>query len=193
MKQEVDALEDAEIVELYLRRDETAIERTAGKYGTRLRALAQSITGDPQTAEECENDAYLAAWRSIPPHKPRDYLYAFLARIVRHLSLDRCREQRRLKRSGLICALDNELEQCIPSPDDGACRLDDLALGEAVNGFLGTLSQEKRNVFLRRYWYADSIFAIARRYGFSQSKVKTMLFRTRNQFRDYLKQEGYDL
>lgn len=186
-------MEDDEIVELYLRRDELAVERTAEKYGARLRAPARSITGDPQAAEECENDAYLAAWRAIPPHEPRDYLYAFLARIVRHLSLDRCREQRRLKRSGPVCALGAELEQCIPSPDDEACRLDDLVLREAVNGFLGTLSREKRNVFLRRYWYADPVFAIAQRYGLSQSNVKTMLYRTRNQFRDYLKREGYDL
>ncbi len=186
-------MEDDEIVELYLRRDELAVERTAEKYGARLRALAQSITNDPRTAEECENDAYLEAWRSIPPHEPREYLYAFLARIVRHLSLNRCREQRRLKRNGSVCALGAELEQCIPSPDDGVCRLDDLALGEAVNGFLGSLSREKQNVFLRRYWYADPISAIARRYGLSQSKVKTMLYRTRNQFRDYLKQEGYAL
>ena len=71
--------------------------------------------------------------------------------------------------------------------------MDDRALAEAINGFLGALGEEKRNLFLRRYWYLDSIAAIAKRYGFSQSKVKTTLFRTRNQFRDYLKEEGYDI
>lgn len=91
------AVDDNGIVALYLLRDEAAIRQTAEKYGGRLRALAYGIVRDPQTAEECENDAYLEAWRSIPPHEPRDYLYAFLARITRHISLNRCRDRGRLK------------------------------------------------------------------------------------------------
>lgn len=186
-------MDDVEIVGLYLNRDEAAIERTSEKYGQRLRTFSLHIVQDLQVAEECENDTYVAAWNSIPPHTPGDYFYPFLARITRHLSLDRCRERGRLKRSALVSELSAELEQCIPGGEDLDRRMDDRALAEAINGFLGALSQEKRNLFLRRYWYLDSIAAIAKRYGFSQSKVKTTLFRTRNQFRDYLKEEGYDI
>lgn len=181
------------IVALYLRRDEAAIRQTAEKFGSRLRALARGITGDAQTAEECENDTYLEAWNAIPPHEPRDYLYAFLARITRHISLNRCREQSRLKRGPFLCELSAELEQCIPAPDDAACRLDELALREAINGFLAGLDREKRNIFIRRYWYLDSVAEIARRYSLSGSKVKTTLFRCRNRLREYLEQEGYVL
>ena len=186
-------MEDSDIVDLYLRRDEAAIRYTAEKFGVRLRPLAHSIVGDRQTAEECENDTYWEAWRAIPPHEPRQYLFAFLARITRHLALNRCRDQSRLKRSALICELSAELEQCIPAPDDLQCRMDELALRESLNGFLHTLSPEKRNIFLRRYWYLDSIADIARRFSLSESKVKTTLFRCRGQLRTYFEKEGHIL
>jgi len=186
-------LEDEKIVALYVQKDETAIKWTSEKYGQRLRALSLRIVDDWQTAEECENDTYMGAWNSIPPHEPKNYLYAFLARITRHLSLNCCRERRRLKRSAFISELSAEMEQCIPAPDDVECHMDRLTLQQAINGFLGTLSVEKRNVFLRRYWYLDSVAAISKRYALSESKVKTMLFRMRNQLRKYFEQEGYDL
>jgi len=186
-------LEDERIVELYLLRDESAIEQTADKYGTRLRTLAQSITEDRQVAEECENDTYMQAWSSIPPHEPYTYLYAFLARITRHLSLNCCRNRQRLKRQAFMCELSREMEECLPAPDDAACRLERAELQAALNAFLGTLSKEKRNLFVRRYWYLDSVAAIAARFGITQSKVKTTLFRLREQLRRYLQKEGYEL
>lgn len=186
-------MDDNKIVELYLRRDETAVKHTSEKYGRRLRALAYGIVNDRETAEECENDAYLETWRSIPPHEPRSYLYAFLARITRHISLNCCRSRSRLKRSAFICELSAELEQCIPAPDDVECRIEDMALCEAINGFLGTLTEEKRNIFIRRYWYLDPVADISRRFGLSESKVKTTLFRCRGQLREYLEREGYTI
>lgn len=186
-------MEDNEIVDLFLRRDETAVKLVTEKYGSRLRALAFGIVKDRQTSEECENDTYMEAWKSIPPHEPRGYLYAFLARIVRHISLNCCRNQNRLKRSAILCELSAELEQCIPTPDDEACRLEEAELRNAINNFLEMMEEEKRNVFVRRYWYADSVAEISKRFSISQSKVKTMLFRSRNQLREYLEKEGYTL
>lgn len=184
-------MEDGQIVELYLDRNESAIGHTAEKYGRRLRSLALGMTQDAQTAEECENDTYMGAWRSIPPHEPRGYLYAFLARITRHVALNRCRERDALKRGGFVRELSAELEQCIPAPDDLECRLDAMALGEVVSSFLISLDREKRDMFLRRYWYLDAVSAIARRFGCSEGKVKTTLFRVRGRLRAYLEQEGY--
>lgn len=186
-------MEDSKIVDLYLARDESAISETSQKYGARLRSLAYGILKSRETAEECESDTYMGAWNAIPPHEPRTYLYAFLARITRHISLNLCRERSRLKRRAFICELSAEMEECIPAPDDVECRIDSIALSDAINGFLGTLSEEKRTVFLRRYWYLDSIEEISRRCGLSQSKVKTMLFRSRNKLREYLIKEGYNL
>ncbi len=187
------ALEDSSIVDLYLKRDEAGIQQTRDKYGKRLHSLAYGIVQDRQTAEECEDDTYLEAWNSIPPHEPRGYLYAFLARITRHIALNCCRDRSRLKRSAQISALSTEMEECIPAPDDIGCRLDDIALGEVLNGFLCTLDEERRNLFVRRYWYLDSIAAISQRFALSESKVKTTLFRCRKQLREHLEKEGYTL
>ena len=186
-------MDDSRIVELYLSRDETAVAHTAEKFGSRLRALSYGIVRDHQTAEECENDTYLEAWNSIPPHEPRSYLYAFLLRITRHLSLNCCRDRSRLKRRAFLCELSTELEQCIPAPDDMECRIDEILLRDAINGYLRGLKAEKRMIFLRRYWYLDSITDIAGRFSISESKVKTTLFRCRRELRNYLEKEGYAL
>lgn len=186
-------MEDSQIVDLYLQRDETALDHTAEKYGQRLRRISHGIVDDEQTAEECENDTYLQTWNLIPPHEPRTYLFAFLSRIVRNLSIDRCRSRERLKRGAVITALSAELECCIPAPDDTACRVEAQELADAISAFLKAQPQTRRNVFLRRYWFAESVENIAKRYHMSQSKVKSMLFRTRNALRDYLQKEGYVL
>ena len=183
-------MDDNRIVELYLLRDETAIKQTTEKYGSRLRSLAYGIVKDQQTAEECENDTYM---NTMPPHEPRSYLYAFLARITRHISLNCCRDRSRLKRNAFICELSAEMEQCIPAPDDVECRIDDMALSDAINGFLSKLDEEKRNIFVLRYWYLDSVVAISKRFALSESKVKTTLFRCRTGLREHLEKEGYTL
>ena len=185
-------MDDGMIVDLYLVRDEAAISNTAEKYGSRLRALAQGIVEDRQTAEECENDTYMQAWNRIPPHEPRTYLYAFLARIARHIALNRCRDEKRFKRHAEICELNAEMEQCIASPDDELRRSDEELAG-AINSFLAGLKAEKRNIFIRRYWYLDPIADIAKRYAISESKVKTTLFRCRERLREHLEKEGCTL
>lgn len=186
-------MDDNAIVQLYLMRDESALTQTAEKYGKRLFTLAYGIVNDRQTAEECENDTYLEAWQSIPPHRPECYFYAFLSRITRHIALNRCRDRSRLKRSAFICELSAEMERCIPAPDELGCRIDDMALSEAINKYLSELDPLKRNIFVRRYYYLDSVASISKRFAISESKVKTTLFRCRNQLRKHLESEGYTL
>lgn len=184
-------MEDDKIVQLYLNRDESAIQFSSEKYGSRLRALSLSVTSDFQTSEECENDTYLQAWNLIPPNEPRTYLYAFLARIARHISIDRCRERASLKRDGYIVELSQEMEMCLPSSDDIESNISEEELGKAISNYLHTVSQEKRVIFMRRYFYFDSIEEISKRCAITESKVKSSLFRTRNGLREYLIKEGY--
>ena len=183
-------MDDHRIVELYLNRDENAIRQTADKYGKRLQGLAYGIVTDCQTAEECENDTYLRCWHTIPPQEPREHFYAFLAQITRRLAINRCRDRDRQKRSAQLCELTAELEQCIPDPNGGDS-VEDIVFAGAVNGFLGDLPEWQRNLFLRRYWFADSIADLSERFGISRSKVKTTLFRLRGQLRCRLEQEGW--
>ena len=186
-------MDDSKIVELYLLRDEDAIQQTAMKYGKRLRSISYGIVQDQQAAEECESDTYIQAWNTIPPNEPRTYFYPYLARIIRHISLNCCRDRNRMKRGAYICELSAELEQCLPCPDDMQCKMDDMVIRELLNGFLGELDADKRYIFIRRYWYLDSIAEISKRCCISQSKVKTTLFRCRNQLRERLIKEGYSL
>ena len=184
---------DEQIVRLYLDRDEAAIQNTSAKYGSRLYSLANNILMDHASAEECENDTYYRAWNSIPPHEPKSYLFAFLARITRNLALDRCRSSSRQKRSAELINLSTELEQCIASPNDTECSVDRIVLADTISIFLTQLSRERRNVFLRRYWYMDSIKQIAKRYSISESKVKSALFRTRKELKGFLEKERFIL
>ncbi len=182
-------MDDSSIVDLFLLRDETAIARTQEAYGGRLRALAYGIVRDRQTAEECENDTYWKAWNSIPPDEPRHYLYAFLARIARNLSLNRCRDRKRLKRVAHLEKLSSEMAECIPAPGGVEKELDDRFLSETLNRYLAQLDEGKRDIFVRRYWYLDSVSDIARRFGLSQSQVKTTLYRCRRGLREQLAKE----
>ena len=137
---------------------------------------------------------YAVLMEDDPEADPYDYdRDAFLARIVRNLSVDACRRQNRLKRRADVVSLSAEMEECIPAPDDTAARMEAIGLGEAVGRYLGTLTAEKRIVFVRRYWYLDPIPAIAERMNMGQSKVKMMLSRMRRGLREYLRKEGYVL
>lgn len=186
-------MDDNEMIELYLQRNENAIECTAQHYGLRLRNISFGIVGDQETAEECENDTYLQAWNSIPPNEPRNYFFAFLARIIRHISIDRCRYQQRLCRSAYVQELSTELQACVPGGHDPAERMDVKVLGQTISAFLQTLPEGARNVFIRRYWYMDTVSDIAKRFGMTQSKVKSMLYRSRNALRNYLEKEGFEV
>ena len=186
-------MDDALIVRMFLDRDEQAIQETARKYGERLRWIGKDILEDPEMVSECENDTYLAAWNSIPPHEPNTYLFAFMARIMRNRALDKCREQARQKRSALLVELTAEMEQCIPSGANVEQKVEARALAEAISMFLRKQSKTKRDVFLRRYWYMDSIDEIAKQYHFSRSKVKSILMRMRKALGEFLEKEGYQL
>lgn len=185
--------EDREIIHCYLKREEKAIRYTSEKYGARLRSISKTITRDALFAEECENDTYLKTWEAIPPHEPYDYFFAFLARITRHLSLDVCKNRLRAKRSAELSEFTSEMEECIPSPDDTVSKIEAKLLGEAISEFLWRVPTERRMIFLRRYWYLESVAEICARFAISESKVKSALFRTRNELRAFLIKEGYEL
>ena len=186
-------MDDNKIVELFLNRDESAIKQATQKYGAKLRRIAYKIVGDIQTAEECENDTYFQVWKLIPPHEPREYLFAFMGRITRNIAINIFKERNTQKRSALICELSQEMEQCIPSSSNTDNYIDSVALTNYINKFLDSIDEEKRNIFIRRYWFMDTVESISMKYGVSKSKVKSTLFRIRKQLREFLEKEGYNL
>lgn len=184
-------MEDSQIVDLYFSRDESAIIQTAAKYGNALNRLALRITDDRLSAEECENDTYLEAWNRIPPSEPRTYLFAFLARITRHLAIDVCRARSSQKRSAVLTELNTEMEEILPSQTRVEESLEVEELTRLINQFLSRCSDEQQILFVRRYWFLDSIAEISARFHISESKVKTSLFRLRSKLKKYLEKEGY--
>lgn len=181
-------MEDAEILERFWNRDEGAIPAAGERYGTRLLQLAEQLLGSREDAEECVSDTYLNAWNAIPPERP-DHLFAYLARVCRNLALDRLDWKNAKKRQAHVVALTAELEACIPDPRREQ-DLDGEAAGALLTAFLEGLPEEARLVFLRRYWYGDTVREVARRYGYSESKVKMTLLRARERLRSYLEGEG---
>ncbi len=183
-------MNDEEIVELYLARDERAIKESSDKYGKKLQHLSWQIVGDEGTAEECVNDTWLKTWESIPPHEPRDYFFAFIAKITRNLSISRYRQNSASKRSANIVSLDNEMEEFVGGEDDAEKKIDEIHFKDSLNSFLAELSEEKRDIFVRRYFYADDIGSIAERHGCSESRITTMLLRMRKKLREHLENDG---
>ena len=183
-------MDDGRIVDLFLARDEAAIAETSLKYGAAIRRTANALVRDEQTARECENDTYLEAWNRIPPNEPREHLFCFLGAITRHIAIDRCRRNEAAKRSAVFVELTSEMAELIPSASDTEKEIEARELAEAVSLFLSGLPKEQRMVFVRRVWYFDSIGELAERFGFSESKVKSMLKRTRDRLKAHLIKEG---
>lgn len=184
-------MDDKSIVELYWQRSEQAIIETAKKYEKYCRSIAHSILNNSEDAEECVNDTYMEAWNTIPPHRP-SILSAFLGKITRRLSIDKFRHRNAAKRGGgeMPLVLD-ELQDCIASDENVEQEYDKKRLSEVVNAFVTALPETEQKVFLCRYWYTDSIKVICKQFGFSESKVKSMLYRTREKLRRMLIREGF--
>ena len=185
-------MNDSGIVDLYLARDEQAIAETRRRYGLYLRTISMNIVQDRRDAEECESSAYLEAWNSIPPQEPRNCLRAYLARIIRNISLNVCQARLADKRNAVVVELSQELEDCIPLGRRTESVVDDIIIRQAINRFLEKLSEQQRMVFMRRYFYADPISVIAKNMGLTESNVKTTLHRCRAKLREILEQEGIE-
>ena len=183
-------MDDELIVQLYWDRSESAISETDRKYGAYCNSIAYGILRDKEDAEESVSDTYMAAWNTIPPRRP-NFLNVFLGKLTRHISIDRWRKSSAKKRGGgeIILALD-ELENCV-DVHNTENTFERKELTRVLNQFLSSLSETERNVFLCRYWYMDSIKAISEYSGFTQSKITSMLHRTRDKLRKRLSEEGY--
>ena len=186
------AMSDEEIVRLFLKRNEQALSEAERKYGPYCRSIALRILGNEEDAEECLNDALLKTWESIPPNAP-DNLKAYIGRITRNLSFNLYQKERAEKRGGTqVAAVLDELEECIPGGSEPETEILKKELTSEINGFLALLTKEKRMMFVARYWYADSIPEIAKRFGISENAVSVRLNRLRKNLQAYLKERGFE-
>lgn len=185
-------MDTRKILSLYNARDPEALALTAQHCGAYCRSIARAILPSPEDAEECVNDTYLRAWNAIPPHQPENFK-AFLGKLTRNLALDRYKKLHAQKRdSALTFALD-ELSDCVSDREDVTAILDGKELSQAISAFLETLSKKKRGLFIRRYWYVDSIPALAQQFHMTEGGVSTSLHRIRKSLQNYLSERGFSL
>ena len=186
-------MNDKDIVQLYFDRDQRALSVTAKKYGNYCISIAKNILCNNEDAEECVNDTYLSTWNAIPPTIPT-ILYAFLGKITRNLAFNKYKHNHAMKRgNGEIAIVLDELAECVSGLDDVEQEIEGRELVETINSFLNTLAPRKRNIFICRYWYSDSVTSIARRYQMTESNVSTTLSRLRPELKEYLLERGYKL
>ena len=185
-------MKDEQIIELYLQRREKAVLETQAKYGSYCFCIAKNILGIKEDAEECVNDAYLGVWNTIPPNNPNPLL-AYVCRIVRNLSIAKYHKNTALKRNSIYDAALDELEECLASERNVEEEISAKELSCLIDHFLDTLNQGNRVLFVRRYWYSDSITDIAMRMKLSENNVYVRLSRIRGKLKLYLKKEGYEI
>ena len=184
-------MDDLMIIKLYFERNEQAINETDAKYGRLCFGIANNVLADNEDAEECVNDTYLSVWNQIPPTRPNNFR-SFLCKIVRNLSLKKLDYNLALKRNRNMTISFSELEDIL---QDNSIydELEYKELGKIISDFLWQEKEDSRNVFIRKYYFFDSVSDIARRYSFTENKVKSMLYHSRNRLKEHLKKEGIEV
>lgn len=185
-------LEDSKIIELFFARAEQAIAELSAKYGTVCGRIARNILKNTLDAEECVNDTYLAAWNTIPPEKPNP-LRTYIFRIVRNISIAKYHANTSVKRNSYYDVALEELESCLIASGTVEQESEVNELSRLIDSFLDTLDKESRIMFVRRYWYSDSISAIAEMFQISSNNVSVRLSRIRQKLKKYLKKEGFEI
>lgn len=185
-------LEDSKIIELFFARVEQAIVELSAKYGTVCGRIARNILKNDLDAEECVNDTYLAAWNTIPPQKPNP-LRTYIFRIVRNISIARYHANASVKRNSIYDVALDELESCLAAALTVEQEISAEELSLQIDRFLDTLDKENRVMFVRRYWYSDSISDIAEMFQITNHNVSVRLSRTRDKLKTHLKKEGFEI
>ena len=186
-------MNDAQIVELFLKRSEQAIGEAKSKYENYCHSIAFNVLHNSEDSEECVNDTFLQAWNTIPPQRP-NLLGSFLGRITRNIALNKYKHNHAQKRGcGHVNVVLGELEDCLPSTVNTEQIIEDRFIADCLNKFLSEQKGKTRRIFVRRYWYMDSISTISSNFGMSESSVKMLLLRTRNSLKSFLEKEGVSI
>ncbi|MCD8106999.1 MAG: sigma-70 family RNA polymerase sigma factor [Oscillospiraceae bacterium] len=185
-------LEDNEIIGLFNSRSEQAISETREKYGAACLTISRNILGSTLDAEECLSDALLALWQRIPPEKPEP-LRAYLFRVVRNISIAKYHSNTAGKRNSFYDVALDELEECLAGAGTVEQEITARELSTLIDRFLATLDEDSRMLFVRRYWYSDSVKDLAERFGTSQNNLSVRLSRIRSKLKKYLQKEGYKI
>lgn len=185
-------MEDRQIIDMYWRRDETAIAETERKYGGYCYAIAMNMLSVHEDAESCVSDTYYRAWNSIPPHRPAKFR-VWLGRIVRNISINLWHSNHAQKRYSGMDRLLSELEDCVPSQITVEDEIEDAELGACISGWLMSLDSEDRNLFVRRYWNGEALNVLGKETDTDPKKLAQHMYRLRLSLKSALEKEGISL
>ena len=186
-------MEDREIIGLFEARNEDAVSETEKKYGSYCFACAKNILGNEEDAKETVSDTYLSVWNSIPPQKPEN-LKAFAAKICRNLALNKIRKENAKKRGGGETeVVFDEISEFVSGKDNPEIKIEQKELAKEIDCFLEKLPEEKRKIFILRYWYFESVEKIAKRTGKTENSIRNLLFRERKSLKKYLVERGFEI
>lgn len=186
-------MDDNKIIDLFENRNQLAVAAVQEKYNAYCTRISMNILSDSQDSEEVVSDTFLQLWNTIPPEKPQS-LMAYIARIARNLAINKLKAKNALKRGGGEGTLSfDQLDICTPSDIRVENEAEVKLLSRHISEFLYTQKEDARNIFVRRYFYCDSIDEIAKLFSFSESKIKSTLMRTREKLKIYLEKEGYHI
>lgn len=185
-------MDDSKIIDLFFERSEQAIAELEDKYGKACKKFAYNILGNEADAQECVNDAYLGLWNKIPPERPQP-LSAYLFRVVRNLAIKKYHSNTAAKRNSYYDTALDELENCLPADFDIENEIRSKFLTEEINSFLNTADKENRIIFVKRYWFGESVADIAKAMGLNSHSVSVKLSRTRQRLKKHLSEKGFDI
>lgn len=186
-------MEDSEIIRQFMERNNAAVGALQGKYGRYCNKIAWNILGSHEETEECVNDALMRVWELIPPDEPQS-LRAYLGKITRNLAINRLKKNTADKRgNGEITAVYEELSELISGEANVEHQYEQSEIMREINAFLGSLPEQKRNIFVLRYWYCESVKAISEMLGISENNVSVTLSRVRDKLRTHLRKRGYEI
>lgn len=188
----VSILDDRKIIELFFERSEQAIIELSNKYGSVYQKVAFNILNNTQDAEECVNDAYLGAWNTIPPQEP-NHLLSYVCRIVRNLAIKKYHKNTAVKRNSIYDVALDEIENCFPCSVSVEAIFDANETAKIIDDFLATLDQKNRILFVRRYWYSDSIEELAKCFCTNNHNISVRLYRTRDKLKKFLLKKGVNV
>lgn len=181
---------EKDIIAQFLSRDEKAVENTKKYYGGIVRRCIAKVLAEKNDIEECENDTYLRVWNLIPPDKPENFA-AYIRKVARYMALSLLKKKDKGNNISIEESYEELGESIISKTAGPEEQLEAAELARAISAFLAGKSKEKRVMFVKRYWYYESVKNIASEMEISETNVTTVLARLRNELKEELIRQGY--
>ena len=176
-------MDENKLVKAMRRGELSALEELVNRYTPYVSSvISRILRGRQADVEELTADVFLAAWdnrEKLQPGKVKGYLGA----IARNRTFNLLRaDHENLPLEDDVLLLETD------GPDK---ELDRRETARIVNKALAQLDKPQRELFVRHYYYGQTVQEAALAMGLNLSTAKTWLRRGRETLKTYLRKEGY--